>query len=93
MSDTGGETTLAQEERCPHTAGSRSYEEAVAAHRWDVPERYNIAQDVCDKHPPEKLAMVWEDFRGNEREVTLGRAPGREQPARERPSRARRRGR
>ena len=50
----------------------RSYDEAVAAHRWDVPERYNIAADVCDKHPPDKLAMLWEDFRGNERQVTWG---------------------
>jgi acetyl-CoA synthetase len=49
-----------------------SYDEAVAAHEWRVPARYNIAQDVCDKHPPGKLAMVWEDFRGNEREVTWG---------------------
>ena len=47
----------------------RSYDEAVAAHEWEVPERYNIAQDVCDKHPPEKLAMLWEDYRGNERQV------------------------
>ena len=37
-----------------------------------VPERYNIAQDVCDKHPPDKLAMVWEDYRGNERRVNWG---------------------
>ena len=29
-----------------------NYEEAVAAHEWQVPERYNIAADVCDKHPP-----------------------------------------
>jgi acetyl-CoA synthetase len=50
----------------------RSYEEACAAHRWEVPERYNIAQDVCDKHPPEKVAMVHEDFRGVVREVTWG---------------------
>src|SRR3954453_12160132 len=49
-----------------------AYEEAVAQHRWEVPERYNIAQDVCDKHPPDKLAMVWEDYRGNEREVRWG---------------------
>ena len=28
-----------------------SYEEAVAAHEWRVPERYNIAADCCDKHP------------------------------------------
>ena len=28
-----------------------SYEQARAQHRWDVPERYNIAADVCDRHP------------------------------------------
>jgi len=28
-----------------------SYEEARAGHRWDVPERYNIATDICDRHP------------------------------------------
>jgi acetyl-CoA synthetase len=49
-----------------------SYEEAVASHRWAVPERYNIATDVCDKHPRDKLAMVWEDWRGNERRATWG---------------------
>ncbi len=49
-----------------------SYEEMVAAHRWEVPERYNIAVDVCDKHPRDKLAMIWEDWRGSEREVTFG---------------------
>ncbi|MDQ3644382.1 MAG: AMP-binding protein [Actinomycetota bacterium] len=49
-----------------------SYAEMCAAHRWEVPDRYNIAVDVCDKHPCEKLAMVWEDWRGNEREVTFG---------------------
>src|SRR5207248_6724169 len=49
-----------------------SYEEACARHRWDVPERYNIAVDVCDRHPREKLAMVHEDFHGTVREVTWG---------------------
>ena len=49
-----------------------AYEEMLARHRWDVPERYNIARDVCDKHPREKLAMVWEDWRGNERRVSFG---------------------
>lgn len=48
------------------------YEDVCAAHRWEVPERYNIAQDVCDKHPREKLAMVFEDFRGEQREVAWG---------------------
>jgi acetyl-CoA synthetase len=51
---------------------SLSYEQACAEHRWEVPARYNIAQDVCDKHPRDKLAMIWEDFRGNERRVAWG---------------------
>src|SRR5918992_1958104 len=49
-----------------------SYEQMRAAHRWDVPERYNIARDVCDKHDPGRLAMVWEDWQGSERRVTFG---------------------
>jgi acetyl-CoA synthetase len=49
-----------------------SYEEACAEHRWEVPERYNIAADVCDKHPREKLAMVHEHFDGTVRELTWG---------------------
>ena len=68
-----------------------SYEEACAQHRWDVPEHYNIAEDVCDKHPPDKLAMIHEHFRGDVREVALGRAAGDEQPLRQRPARPRRR--
>jgi acetyl-CoA synthetase len=49
-----------------------SYEEMLEAHSWDVPGRYNIAHDVCDKHDRERLAMVWEDWRGNERRVSFG---------------------
>jgi len=53
-------------------AAVESYEQACAAHRWEVPERYNIAVDVCDKHPRDKLAMVHEDPSGNVRELTWG---------------------
>src|SRR3954452_12915144 len=49
-----------------------TYEEAIAAHEWRVPQRYNIASDVCDKHPREKLAMVHEHFDGTVREVRWG---------------------
>src|SRR3954454_7787929 len=49
-----------------------SYEEAVAAHEWQVPEKYNIAADVCDKHDAGKLAMIHEDPDGNVREVKWG---------------------
>ena len=43
-----------------------------AQHSWEVPERYNIARDVCDKHEPDRLAMVWENGRGLERRVSFG---------------------
>src|SRR3954471_19139 len=49
-----------------------SYDEMRAKHEWNVPERYNIAADVCDKHDRDRLAMIWEDWRGNERSVTFG---------------------
>src|SRR5918997_6363517 len=49
-----------------------SYEEAVEQHEWNVPERYNIAQDCCDKHPADKLAMIHEDFEGTVRDVRWG---------------------
>jgi acetyl-CoA synthetase len=49
-----------------------TYEEALSAHEWRVPERYNIAADVCDKHSREKLAMVHEHHSGTVREVLWG---------------------
>jgi acetyl-CoA synthetase len=49
-----------------------SYEEARATHRWEVPAQYNIAADVCDRHPRDKLAMIHEDFAGTVRNVTWG---------------------
>ena len=49
-----------------------SYEEACATHRWVVPPRYNLAADVCDKHPRDKPAMVWESFDGSYRELLWG---------------------
>jgi acetyl-CoA synthetase len=51
---------------------SMSYEEICAAHRWEVPARYNIAADVCDKHPRDKPAMVWESFDGSSRLLDWG---------------------
>jgi len=56
----------------PHPPDHRSYELALAEHRWEVPERFNIAADVCDRHPREKLAMIHEHFSGALREVSWG---------------------
>jgi acetyl-CoA synthetase len=49
-----------------------SYGQACEEHRWTVPERYNIAADICDSQPSEKTAMVFEDFRGDRRELAWG---------------------
>jgi acetyl-CoA synthetase len=49
-----------------------SYEQACAEHEWRVPERYNIAADVCDKHPRSKPAMIWERHDGATRELDWG---------------------
>src|SRR3954452_14167135 len=51
---------------------SDSYEQLCAAHRCDVPAQYNIVADVCESHPREKLAMVWESFDGSYRELVWG---------------------
>jgi acetyl-CoA synthetase len=58
-----------------------SYEDACREHRWEVPEHYNIAADVCDRHPREKLAMVHEHFDGQVREVTWGELQDRSNQA------------
>src|SRR3954453_21729480 len=49
-----------------------SYEELCASHRWDVPERYNITAHVCDKHPRDRPAMIWESFDGSTRQLDWG---------------------
>jgi len=49
-----------------------SYEQACAEHEWVVPDRYNIAADVCDKHSRDKPAMVWERYDGAMRELDWG---------------------
>jgi acetyl-CoA synthetase len=51
---------------------STTYEQICASHRWDVPARYNIAADVCDKHPRDKPAMIWESYDGSSRTLNWG---------------------
>src|SRR3979490_3354789 len=48
------------------------YQRLCEEYRWEVPERYNIAADVCDRHPPDVLAMVHERHDGVVREVRWG---------------------
>src|SRR3954454_1820892 len=48
------------------------YGEGCAENEWRVPDRYNIAEDVCDKHPRDKLAMVHERYDGERRDIAWG---------------------
>ena len=44
---------------------AKDYESVIAAFRWRVPERYNIAVDVCDRHAESGgVAMIVEDESG-----------------------------
>jgi acetyl-CoA synthetase len=52
--------------------GGERYEQLSREHRWEVPERYNIAADVCDGHPPDALAMIHERHDGVVRECHWG---------------------
>ena len=54
------------------TSAASTYDQLCAEHEWRVPERYNIAQDVCDKHPRDKPAMIWERYDGARRDLTWG---------------------
>ena len=56
----------------PEMPEPATYEQACEQHRWDVPSRYNIAADVCDKHDPDATAMLWERHDGATREVRWG---------------------
>jgi acetyl-CoA synthetase len=49
-----------------------AYDDWRSSHRWRVPAQYNIAADVCDKHPRDKPAMIWESFDGSVRELQWG---------------------
>lgn len=49
-----------------------TYDELCVSHQWAVPSRYNIAADVCDRHPRDKLAMIWESFDGSTRTLRWG---------------------
>jgi acetyl-CoA synthetase len=52
--------------------GEDRYRELRETCAWHVPERYNIAADVCDARPPDSLAMVHEHHEGTVREVHWG---------------------
>jgi acetyl-CoA synthetase len=54
---------------------SRSYDALVRQFRWQLPERFNIGVEVCDRfaaRDPRKLALIAADASGAAREVSYG---------------------
>ena len=82
---------------CRKSSGGRvegvpeSYEQACAEHEWNVPERYNIAADVCDKHPRDEAGDGLGALRRRDAASSTG-ASSRTSPTRP-PTAARPRGR
>ncbi|WP_051899023.1 acyl-CoA synthetase [Sciscionella sediminilitoris] len=53
------------------------YERMCAEQQWTVPRTYNMAADVADRHPRERLALIHEDHTGARTEVRWGRIQDR----------------
>ena len=51
----------------------RSWDRIVEEFRWDVPEMFNMAEAVCDRHAsdPDRIALYYEDDAGREETHTF----------------------
>lgn len=52
-----------------------TYEDCYAQFRWQIPDRFNIATAVCDRHAagdPVRTAIVFEEADGTARKLTFG---------------------
>lgn len=46
----------------------KTYDAVYNAFRWNIPEFYNMAYDVCDRHAehqPDKVALIVEQYGSN----------------------------
>jgi acetyl-CoA synthetase len=50
----------------------KTYDEVYNNFRWEIPDRYNIAREVCDRHDANRLALIFDDDRGNVLRFTFG---------------------
>jgi acetyl-CoA synthetase len=51
---------------------AESYEALVAGFRWEIPARYNLGHDICDKHDDAALALIHEREDGTVEEWRFG---------------------
>ena len=56
----------------PH--GSDNFGVLQETFRWQIPEYFNIAEAVCDRHQAhrDRIALYWEDASGQAAEYTFG---------------------
>jgi acetyl-CoA synthetase len=52
--------------------GVSSYNDLISTFRWHLPAHYNIAHDICDRHPPDRVALFFEDAKGIAGRHTFG---------------------
>jgi acetyl-CoA synthetase len=53
----------------------KQYEKIYAEFKWSIPENYNIAIDICDRHAAmdeKRLALIYQDSAGKVEEYTFG---------------------
>ena len=62
-----------------------TYEQLYASFRWNIPARYNIAADVCDRHAadPEQSCADWRSGRTARLANDFSRRSAQGQPARQ----------
>jgi len=50
-----------------------TYQQLYVSFRWNIPQRYNIAADVCDRHAanPGKVALIGEGADGKTWQMTF----------------------
>ncbi|MDN5938859.1 MAG: AMP-binding protein, partial [Salinisphaera sp.] len=50
-----------------------SYEEVYRRFQWSLPERFNIARAVCDRHAtdPKRIALIYEDAAGRVERISF----------------------
>ncbi|MEL6337112.1 MAG: AMP-binding protein [Pseudomonadota bacterium] len=56
-------------------AGRDAWTDRRAAHRWDIPARYNLAWDICEKWArtdPDRLALIFLRPDGERRDYSFG---------------------
>ena len=56
--------------------GEFNYQKEFDNWKWDIPEEYNIGYDIVDKHADgknkDKLALIWENEKGDSKKFTFG---------------------